>query len=122
MHEQAKSNERWWARYFKGNRHPSQGVEHPDLSGLWFTGEHKYRLWEQYSAEFRKAIEQHDRNRELYPGKLPFVCLTFHYGKGKKNRRFLVYEVKEPTFEQELVKLWRACQSIYERKRIVRDD
>lgn len=105
MHEQAKANERWWGRYFGGIRHPSLGVEHPDVSGLWFTLEHKYRTFGDYSAEFRKAIRQMDINASLFPKKIPFIGLSLHQGRGKKTRRFLVYEVTEETFEKELEKI-----------------
>ena len=107
MHEQAKANERWWARYFGGTRHASQGVEHPDVSGLWFTLEHKYRDWSSYSAEFRKAISQMDANSKMFPHKIAMVGLSLHQGRGKKTRRLLVYEVTEETFEEELNKIRR---------------
>lgn len=105
MHEAAKSHERWWARYFGGLRHPSQGFSHPDVSGLWFTLEHKYRQFRQYSAEFRKAIAQHDENLVSNPSKIPFIGLSLSEGRGKPIRRFLIYEVKENSFEETWRKL-----------------
>lgn len=88
-----KVNERWWARFLGGVRHPSQGTAHPDVSGSWFTVEHKYRKLEQYSAEFRKAIQQADLNKKYFPQKIPFICLTFHGSRGENARRFLIIEV-----------------------------
>lgn len=91
-----KANERWWAKFLGGERRPSQGVSYEDLSGHWFTGEHKYRNLLQYSAEFRKAISQHDANRSREPkegGRQPLICFTFHGSRGQNARRFLMIEV-----------------------------
>jgi len=92
-----KAAERWWARFLGGHRHPSQGVAHPDISGEWFTAEHKYRDWEKYNAEFKKAVAQHDINRqmdkEFNRPRIPLLCLTLHGGVGQNARRFLVIEV-----------------------------
>lgn len=88
-----KANERWWASFLFGKRFASQGTAHPDIAGDYFTAEHKYRKLEQYSAEFRKAIQQHDINRDLEPKLQPFVCFTFHGSRGHNARRFLMVEV-----------------------------
>lgn len=112
MHEQAKANERWWARYFNGQRHPSQGVVYPDVSGLWFTLEHKYRKFEDYPSEIRKAILQKDSNASMFPNKIPFIALSLHQGRGRKTRRFIVYEVTQDTFEKELEKINEARRDV----------
>lgn len=90
-----KRAESRWARFFGGRarRHPSQGIRHEDISDEWFTAEHKYRTFESYSSEFRKAVEQHDDNKARNPTKECFVLFTFHYGKGIPNRYFLMCEV-----------------------------
>jgi len=88
-----KANERWWADFLFGKRYASQGTAHPDIQGAWFTAEHKYRLLQQYAAEFRKAVQQHDINRELEPTLQPFICFTFHGSRGHNARRFLMVEV-----------------------------
>lgn len=88
-----KANERWWANFLGGLRHASQGKAHPDVSGKWFTLEHKYRKLEQYSAEFRKAITQHDINRNLEPALQPLIGFTFHGSRGHNARRFLMIEI-----------------------------
>ena len=92
-----KAAERWWARFLGGVRHPSQGVSHEDLSGNWFVAEHKYRLLEKYSAEFRKAVQQHTENvmREIAnkTGRRGLICFTFHGSRGQNARRFLMIEV-----------------------------
>lgn len=102
-----KANERWWAGFIHGERHPSQGTAHPDVSSVGFTLEHKYRLLSQYSAEFRKAINQHDINRELFPYKIPLIGLTFHGERGQNARRFLIVEVfnKDKTMDTVLKRL-----------------
>lgn len=46
-----------------------------------------------------------DINASLFPKKIPFIGLSLHQGRGKKTRRFLVYEVTEETFEKELEKI-----------------
>jgi len=88
-----KANERWWASFLGGKRFASQGTAYPDLAGDWFTAEHKYRLLEQYAAEFRKAVQQHDINKELEPKLQPLICFTFHGSRGHNARRFLMIEV-----------------------------
>lgn len=92
-----KAAERWWAKFLRGIRHPSQGVSHADLSGEWFVCEHKYRNLAQYSAEFRKAIQQSDANlaREVKEktNRIPVICFTFHGTRGQNARRFLMLEV-----------------------------
>lgn len=91
-----KVAERWWAKFLFGVRVPSQGVSNEDLSGKWFTGEHKYRKLEQYSAEFRKAIQQYDANRErekVGKKRFPLIAFTFHGSRGQNARRFLMIEV-----------------------------
>lgn len=92
-----KVQERWWATFLGGVRHASQGISHADLSGDWFVAEHKYRKLEQYSAEFRKAVKQHDENkaREVAnkSGRIPLILLTFHGGVGQNARRFLIFEI-----------------------------
>lgn len=89
-----KAAERWWANFTGGKRRPSQGVAHQDIEGENFVAEHKYRLWSDYSAEFRKAVQQMDYNKLIHPEKLSFLCLSLHQGRGKKTRRLLVFDVE----------------------------
>lgn len=92
-----KAAERWWGAFLGGHRHPSQGVSHEDVSGPWFLAEHKYRLLERYSAEFKKAIKQYDENkaREVAAkgDRTPLVLFTFHGSRGQNARRFMMVEV-----------------------------
>ena len=79
-----------------GVRHASQGVSHADVSSAWCVVEHKYRKLEQYSAEFRKAIAQHDANREREKqgdNREPIICFTFHGTRGQNARRFIIFEI-----------------------------
>lgn len=91
-----KVAERWWAKFLGGLRRASQGMSFQDVEGHWFVGEHKYRILKQYSAEFRKAIQQHDANKDREKkgdGRVPLILFTFHEGVGQSNRRFLMIEV-----------------------------
>lgn len=97
----AKFLDRWEVAFIErlptglSKRHPSQGIAHEDLSGDWYVAEHKFRKLEQYSAEFRKAVAQHDINKAKYPDKQSLICFTFHFGRGKKNRRFIMLEITD---------------------------
>jgi hypothetical protein len=88
-----KQAERWWASRLGGRRHPSQGTSHADISGEYFVAESKYRNFQDYSAEFRKAISQADVNAAANSGKVGVVCFTFHYGRGIPGRHFLLLDV-----------------------------
>jgi hypothetical protein len=92
-----KAAERWWGNFLGGKRVPSQGVSNEDITGTWFTAEHKYRNLGQYSAEFRKAIQQYDANalreKASKTPRFPLVCFTFHGTRGQNARRFIMLEV-----------------------------
>ena len=92
-----KEAERKWARFFGrgARRHSSQGVRYEDISGNWFVAEHKFRQFDDYSAEFRKAVEQADDNKSRNPTKESLILFTFHNGRGTPNRYFLMLEVPE---------------------------
>lgn len=105
-----KVAERWFAKFLGGVRHASQGVSHADVSSDVFVVEHKYRKLDQYSAEFRKAIAQHDANREREnkgDKREPIVCFTFHGTRGQNARRFIMFEVfpKDVSIDNWLKKL-----------------
>ena len=91
-----KVAERWWAGFLGGVRRASQGISYQDLEGFWFVAEHKYRILSQYSAEFRKAIMQHDENTRREKegeGRRSLICFTFHGNVGQNARRFIMFEV-----------------------------
>lgn len=93
----AKQAERWWGKFLLGMRHPSQGVPHPDISSYWCVVEHKYRQFNSWPAEFRKALSQVDANIKMEANRkmprVPLLALTLHRGVGQNARRFLVIEV-----------------------------
>lgn len=103
-----KQAERKWARFFGrgARRHSSQGIRYEDISGNWFVAEHKFRQFEDYSAEFRKAIEQHDDNKVRNPTKESLILFTFHSGRGTPNRYFLMLEVVGQDWNGDFMGMW----------------
>ena len=111
---QWKEDERKFAKWVAGadsmeaavaegvNRHPSSGKSAEDLSGPWWTAEHKSTQgWPEY---LRKAIYQARLNAQRFPEKVAFIFLTLHDGRGKPVIRLICREVDvanaEPTLEQ----------------------
>jgi hypothetical protein len=87
-----KQDERDIARWAGGQRHPSAGVEQQDLSGPWWTAEHK--SFTALPARIVKAFDQAAGNRAAHPDKEAYVVITLHPGRGKgRIRRFLAVEV-----------------------------
>lgn len=87
-----KRAERAWASILGGQRRPSQGGPSADILGPDFAAEHKLRKYEEYSAEFRKAIRQHDQNKREHPNLLPLVLFTFYEEGRRGHRRFMMVE------------------------------
>lgn len=72
-------------------RHASSGKSAQDLSGPWWTAEHKSTAgWPDY---IRKAVDQANANRLRSPNKVPFIFLTIHDGRGRPVRRLICREV-----------------------------
>lgn len=99
--EQWKQDERDLAEWAGGVRHPSNGQVQQDLSGPWWTAEHK--TFAALPARLTKAFEQAKENLRLEPLKVPFVFFTLHFGRGKRTRRFVAIEVDIKTDDFEIV-------------------
>ena len=95
-----KQDERDFAKWAGGQRHPSSGAANHDLSGPWWTAEHK--TFTGLPARIVKAFDQAALNLIKDPLKVPFVMFTLHYGRGRKKRRFVALEVdvEQDDFEQ----------------------
>lgn len=89
-----KRDERWVPTFMGGGRrHPSQGVAHPDVSGLTYTAEHKRRQWNGVSGVLKDAVNQAKLNAEMHPEKLPLTFFTFSRGRGKKLERWMMINI-----------------------------
>lgn len=89
-----KRHEREWAGFTGGQRHPSQGVAHEDLSGdspHGWTAEHK--TTKTLAGWLLKAFEQARVNAAKHPDRRPYVFVTYAPGQGIKARRFVMAEV-----------------------------
>lgn len=93
-----KRAELQWAKWSNGKRHPSQGVEHEDLSGphgtarpVWWTAESKDSHYcPKWLAD---AIRQSDENGERYPELWNFLMLTMRGQKWGRAVRLLCLRV-----------------------------
>lgn len=86
----AKKSELLTAKRRGGQRHPSMGVEHKDISAPGMAIEHKKR--ESMPLWFLKAFDQARVNATLYPGEMPLVIFAYHQGRGHPIRRFYCLE------------------------------
>ncbi len=95
-----KQDERDFAKWAGGQRHPSNGQVNQDLSGPWWTAEHK--TFTALPARVIKAFDQAHLNFIKEPLKTPFVFFTLHFKRGIKKRRFIALEVDvtKDDFEQ----------------------
>lgn len=92
LHGEAwKDDERDFAAWAGGQRHASNGKAQQDLSGEWWTAEHK--TFTALPARVIKAFDQAALNFVANPMKEAFVFFTLHFGRGRKNRRFIALEV-----------------------------